>query len=89
MVKKPVAGHELGWLLLEALKETGRVPIGLTLAVVPDRRTGWRAVVASLSQRFVTASVAKRLAKVEQQLQSRYVLATYHQSVKIAKCGRS
>jgi hypothetical protein len=65
MAKKRISSVDLGWLILEQLKNGGSRTPRLTLAVVPDDKRGWRAVVAASSQRFMTVENERELTAVQ------------------------
>ena len=73
MVKARISSVDLSWMILEQLREYGNCPRGLSLAVVPDRRDGWRAVVA-IRQKSGADRLAKRLADVQKKLRTIYAL---------------
>jgi hypothetical protein len=66
MAKKRISSVDLGWLILEELE--GRGSSRLTLAIVPDDKRGWRAVVAASSQRFMTVEKERELTAVQNRL---------------------
>jgi hypothetical protein len=74
MAKKRLSSVELSWVVVEHLRESGSVPYGISLAVVPDPRFGWRVAVAIRSRRFVNAEGERAIAAVERRLRSEYVL---------------
>jgi hypothetical protein len=65
MAKKRISSVDLGWLILEHLKNGESRTPRLTLAVVPDDKRGWRAVVAASSQRFMTVENERELTAVQ------------------------
>jgi len=74
---KRVSGNELAWLIIEALSE-GQDPnpfLRISLAVVPDKKLGWRTVIESHSRRYVDRKLAQKMAEVEQKLRRLYALA--------------
>ena len=72
MAKKRISSVDLGWLILEELE--GRGSSRLTLAIVPDDKRGWRAVLAASSQRFMTAENERELTAVQNRLRLKYEL---------------
>jgi len=46
----------------------------MSLAVVPDDKHGWRVIVATRGQRFLTADDKRRLSAVQQKLRLVYAL---------------
>lgn len=76
MAKKRISSVDLSWLILEELRDTGSVPRSISLAVIPDAKDGWRAVVAIRSRPFMTAEGERRLAAVQRRLRSEYELGS-------------
>ena len=74
MAKKRISSVDLGWLILEHLKNGGSRTPRLALAVVPDDKRGWRAVVAASSQRFMTVENERELTAVQNRLRTKYGL---------------
>ena len=68
MAKKRISSVDLGWLILEELEVRGSRTPRLTLAIVPDDKRGWRAVLAASSQRFMTAENERELTAVQNRL---------------------
>ena len=75
MAKKRIASVDLGWIILEQLKEEKEFPLGMSLAVVPDEESGWRTIINARDRKRMRPSVERRLAAVEKKLQSVYTLA--------------
>lgn len=74
---KRVSGNELAWLIIAALSE-GQEPnrfLRISLAVVPDKKLGWRTVIESRNRRYVDRKLAQKLAEVEERLRRDYALA--------------
>ena len=74
MAKKRISSVDLGWLILEELEGHGSRTPRLTLAIVPDDKRGWRAVLAASSQRFMTAENERELTAVQNRLRMKYGL---------------
>jgi hypothetical protein len=75
MAKKRIKSVDLGWIILEQLKEEKEFTHGMSLAVVPDEKKGWRTIVSAGGRKLMRPSVERRLAAVEKKLQSVYTLA--------------
>lgn len=75
MAKKRVSSVELTWIIVEQLKEDGNFQKGLSVAVIPDSRLGWRAVVEARAQRRMTPKALKRFAALQKELQELYTLS--------------
>ena len=74
MAKKRISSVDLSWLILEELSDSRSRGTRMSLAVVPDRKHGWRVVVASGGHRFLTADDERRLADVQRRLRLVYEL---------------
>jgi hypothetical protein len=74
---KKISGNELTWLVSEALTEATPARNGhrITLAVIPDDKLGWRAVVAHHSRKHMQRSIFRKLAEIEHQLRREYTLS--------------
>jgi hypothetical protein len=75
MAKKRVSSVELTWIIVEQLKEDGNFQKGLSVAVIPDPKLGWRAVIEARAQRRMTPRALKRFATMQKQLQETYALS--------------
>ena len=73
MAKKRIVSVDLGWIILEQLKEEC-FPHGMSLAVVPDEESGWRTIINAKDRKYMRPSVERRLAAVEKKLQDVYKL---------------
>ena len=49
MAKKRVSSVELTWMIVEQMKDDGNFQKGLSVAVIPDSKLGWRAVVEAVA----------------------------------------
>jgi len=74
MAKKRISSVDLGWLILEQLKDGGSRTPRISLAVVPDDKHGWRAVLAARSRRLMTVEDERELAAVQYRLRLKYEL---------------
>lgn len=75
MAKKRISSVDLEWLILEELmQDRGSRAPRPSLAVVPDNKRGWRAVVAAGSQRFMTVESERELTAVQNRLRLMYEL---------------
>lgn len=75
MAKKRVSSTELTWMIVEQMKEDDNFQKGLSVAVIPDSRLGWRAVVEARARRRMTPRALKRFAAMEKELQEAYALS--------------
>ena len=75
MAKKRVSSVELTWIIVEQMKEDDNFTKGLSVAVIPDSRLGWRAVVEARAQRRMTPRALKRFAAMQKELQETYALS--------------
>ena len=74
MAKKRVSSVELTWMIIEQMNEDGNFQKGLSVAVVPDSRLGWRAVVEARAHRRMTPRALRRFAAMQKELQQTYAL---------------
>jgi hypothetical protein len=74
LAKKRISSVDLSWLILEEMGTPTSRAARAALAVVPDAKLGWRAVVAASSRRSMTADIERRLADVQQRLRAKYDL---------------
>ena len=72
MAKKRISSVDLEWLILEELEGRGSRSPRMSLAVVPDDKRGWRAVVAASSKRFMTVEDERELTAVQNRLRLKY-----------------
>jgi hypothetical protein len=74
MAKKRVSSVELTWIIVEQMNDDGNFQKGLSVAVVPDSRLGWRAVVEARAHRRMTPRALRRFAAMQKELQQAYAL---------------
>lgn len=75
MAKKRISSVDLEWLILEELMQNrGGRAARPSLAVVPDDKRGWRALVAAGSRRFMTVESERELTAVQDRLRLKYEL---------------
>ncbi len=74
MAKKRVSSVELTWIIIEQMNEDGNFQKGLSVAVVPDSRLGWRAVVEARAHSRMTPRALRRFAAMQKELQQTYAL---------------
>lgn len=72
MMKKHISGVDLSWLISEELSAPGGRRARAPLAVVPDKKDGWRVVVANRGRRFLTTADEHRLAEIQRRLRLIY-----------------
>jgi len=75
MAKKRVSSVELTWIIVEKLKEDGSFQKGLSVAVIPDPASGWRAVVESRARRRMSPRALRRFEALQKELQELYSLS--------------
>ncbi|KWV49297.1 hypothetical protein AS156_16280 [Bradyrhizobium macuxiense] len=63
-MKKRLASIELSWIIIEQLKDEGRIPQGLVVAVLPTRNGSWRAVLGR-TRSARSKALLRRLAIIE------------------------
>jgi len=74
MAKKRVSSVDLTWIIVEQMKEDDNFAKGVSVAVIPDSRLGWRAVVEARAQRRMSPRAQRRFAAIEKELQQTYAL---------------
>jgi hypothetical protein len=75
MAKKRVSSVELTWIIVEQMKEDDSFTKGLSVAVIPDSKLGWRAVVEARGQRRMSPRAQRRFAAMQKELQAAYALS--------------
>jgi hypothetical protein len=75
MARKRISSVDLNWMIVEQMKDGEDCPIGLSIAVVPDDKLGWRAIVGARSQRRLNARAMRRFAAIQKELQASYTLS--------------
>ena len=76
MAKRRISSVDLEWLILEEfMQDRGNRVTRPSLAVVPDAKRGWRAVVAAGSHRFITVESERELIAVQDRLRLKYELS--------------
>jgi hypothetical protein len=66
MRKQRLSSTDIGFLIFDMLRDGGATPI--SVAVIPDETTGWRAVVARRVR--MTPATKRQLAVIERRLQA-------------------
>jgi hypothetical protein len=74
MAKKLISSSDLSWLVSERLSELRSESARISVAVVPDEKVGWRAIVDSRGRRYLTSLDEQRLADVQRTLRLIYEL---------------
>ena len=74
MAKKRIASVDLGWIILEQLKDEKEFLVGMSLAVIPDEESSWRTIINANDRKYMRPSVERRLAAVENKLRIVYKL---------------
>ena len=75
MAKKRVSNVELTWIIVEQMKEDGNFQKGVSVAVIPDGRLGWRAVIETRARRRMTPRAQRRFEAIQKTLQEAYTLS--------------
>ena len=75
MLKKRVSSVDLSWMIFERMREEVGEPRGVTVAVVPDRKLGWRAILEGRGGRYLSPAVIRKLRSIENEFRSSYSLA--------------
>ncbi|MGY8664292.1 hypothetical protein Q3C01_18355 [Bradyrhizobium sp. UFLA05-109] len=75
MAKTPISAGDLGWIILEELRDCGDCPVGVALAVIPDPDAGdWRVVIQARSRNAMTRTCLRRIASIEKRLKVVYAV---------------
>lgn len=74
MAKTKISNGDLTALFWERLKQSSDCPLGVSVAIIPLERSGWRALIPHLHRRKYPAC-AKRVEAIEKQLKAAYNLA--------------
>lgn len=75
MARKRVSSVDLNWMIVEQMKDGDDCPVGLSIAVIPDDKLGWRAIVNARSQKRLTTRAMRRFAAIQKELQASYALS--------------
>jgi hypothetical protein len=76
MTKRRISSVDLGWLILERMREEGSIQRGVSLAVVSDAKLGWRAVLDGRSSKSLSPAAVRKIRSIENELRSNYALAS-------------
>ncbi|MCP3466474.1 MULTISPECIES: hypothetical protein [unclassified Bradyrhizobium] len=74
MAKTPISAGDLGWIILEELRDSGDCPIGVALAVIPEPDGDWRVVIQAHSRNAMTTRCLRRIASIEKRLKAVYAV---------------
>lgn len=72
--RKRISSADLSWRFFEAMRGDEAFHLGMSVAVVPDPKLGWRAVIAGRNRKMSTAA-QKRLETIEKRLRARFALS--------------
>jgi hypothetical protein len=77
MRKKRLSSVDLSWMIFERMREELEVgePRGVSVAVVPDSKLGWRAILEGRSGRYLSPAAIRKLRSIENEFRSSYSLA--------------
>jgi hypothetical protein len=73
MAKKHVSADELVWVFTEELNKTGKFPVGISIAIVPDVAASWTAITGA-RYRAMSPDLTRRFAQVQKRLRAIYQL---------------
>lgn len=74
MAKQAISANDLGWIILEELREAGVRLQGLAV-VSGHNGSEWRVVIEARSRTYIQKDGMRRLAAIEKRLRSAYALA--------------
>jgi hypothetical protein len=69
MAKKRISSIDLSWQFFERMRDDAVFPKGVSIAVVPDAKLGWRAV---LRGRKMNAPAQRRFKALEEKLRETF-----------------
>lgn len=75
MAKKRVSSVDLSWMIFDRMREAFGHARGVSVAIVPDTELGWRAILQSRSQRYLSKVAMRKLRSIESEFRSGYSLA--------------
>jgi hypothetical protein len=75
MRKQRLSSVDLSWMIFERMREEFGEPRGVAVAVVPDSKLGWRAVLEGRSGRYLRPDAIRKLRSIENEFRSSYSLA--------------
>jgi hypothetical protein len=73
--RKRVSGVDSTWMIFERMRDEVSPQRGLTVAVIPDAKLGWRAVLDGRSGKFLSPAAVRKFRSIENDLRSNYALA--------------
>jgi hypothetical protein len=76
MLKKRLSSVDLSWMIFERMREEGGEPRGVVVAVVPDQKLGWRAILEGRGSKYLSAASIRKFRSIENRLRSDYSLTT-------------
>jgi hypothetical protein len=75
MPKKRLSSVDLSWMISERMRDGISEQQRVSVAIVPDTKLGWRAILDSRSSKFLGPVAVRKLRSIEDELRSNYVLA--------------
>jgi hypothetical protein len=75
MRKKRLSSVDLSWMIFERMREEVGETRGVTVAVVPDSKLGWRAILEGRGGRYLSPATIRKLRSIENEFRSSYSLA--------------
>ena len=74
MHKERLSSVDLSWMIFERMREEVGEP-RVSVAVVPDSKLGWRAILEGRGGRFLSPAAIRKLRSIENELRYSYSLA--------------
>ena len=74
MRKKRLSSVDLSWMIFERMREEVGEP-RVSVAVVPDSKLGWRAILEGRGGRYLSPAAIRKLRSIEKELRSSFSLA--------------
>jgi hypothetical protein len=72
MRKGRLSSVDLRWMIFERMREEVGKTRGVTVAVVPDSKPGWRAILEGRGGSYLSAGAIRKLRSLENELRSSY-----------------
>lgn len=77
MAKRRISSIDLSWRFVEMTRDEAVFQWGFAVAIVPDPKLGWRAVMPARQNREMSAAARKRFKAIEKELRGKYSLSNF------------
>jgi hypothetical protein len=75
MAKKRISSVDLSWMIFERMRDEAVTPRGVSVAVVPDAKFGWRVILDGRGGKYLSRAAMRKLRSVENEIRSDFILA--------------